>query len=228
MEKPLVILTGASSGIGAGIATLFSKEGYSLGLFARHLDALEKLNLPNSICQAVDVTDLDAFKKALIKAENNFGPVDCLINNAGFGVSGEFTEHTHTEHEKMININFLGVVNCIESILPDMQKRKSGTIINISSIADRVARPKLVTYAATKAAIKSLSESLRSANAKFGIRVCNVAPGKVLTPLLIQANLNDDKTIGTESIAKTVLWIYEQPQNICIRDIVIANTYYEA
>ena len=109
-----------------------------------------------------------------------------------------------------------------------MQSRKSGTIINISSLADRNARPELATYAATKAAVKSLSESIRMANAKYGIRVCNVAPAKIKTPLLLQSKLSDEQVISVDDMAKAILWIYQQPQHICIRDMVIAPTYYEA
>ncbi len=227
MIQPLVIITGASSGIGAGVAEIFANAGYSVGLLARNFRAMEDLNLPNSICIETDVTNFESLKSAVTKAEKRFGPVDCLINNAGFGKNGEFTELEHSEHERMISVNLLGVVNGIEAVLPGMQLRKSGTIINISSIADRNARPLLSTYAATKAAVKSLSESLRMANAKHGVRVCNVSPAKVKTPLLVQSSLHDDQIIEISDMARAILWIYEQPKTICIRDLVIAPTHYE-
>jgi NADP-dependent 3-hydroxy acid dehydrogenase YdfG len=228
MNKSLVIITGASSGIGAGIAKQFSAAGFPLGLLARNLKAMEELSLPNSLCIETDVTDFAAVQKAVTLAEKKFGPVDCLINNAGIGYNGDFTSLSHVQHETMIQVNLLGVINNVEAVLSGMQARRAGTIINISSIADRNARPNLSTYAATKAAIKSLSESLRVANAKHGIRVCNVAPAKIKTPLLMASGLSNEQIISVEDIAKTVLWIYEQPQTICIRDIVIAPTYYEA
>jgi NADP-dependent 3-hydroxy acid dehydrogenase YdfG len=227
MNKPLVIITGASSGIGAALATLFSEAGYSLGLFARNKDAMEKLNLPNSICLSVDVTDMEALRNAVSIAEKQFGPTDCLINNAGFSKIGDFTEITHLDNVKMVNINLQGVINGIEIVLPGMRERRSGTIINISSRADRSPRPQLAVYAATKAAVKSLSESLRMANAKYGIRVCNLAPAKIMTPMLMTLNLNDNQAIQVEDFAKTVLWVYQQPQAICVRDLVLAPTSYE-
>ncbi len=229
MAKPLIIITGASSGIGAAMAKAFSDAGYSLGLVSRNLKAMQALNLPNTICQSVDITDYDVFKNAIDAAENKFGPVDCLINNAGFSKHGDFVDMNHSEHEKMININLLGVINGIELVLPKMRERKSGTIINISSVADRNARPQMPTYAATKAAIKSLSESLRMANAKYGIRICNLAPAKILTPLLMAVNstINDSQVISAEDLAKAALWVYQQPQTICIRDMVFAPTHYE-
>lgn len=225
--KPLIMITGASSGIGAGLAQVFSAAGYALGLLARNLTEMQALHLPHALCLPVDVRDFHAVAQAVKTCEAQFGAVDCLINNAGFGKSGEFNTMTHTEHELMVQTNLMGVINCIEAVLPPMQLRKTGTIINISSLADRHARPDLATYAASKAAVKSLTESLRMANAKHGIRFCNVAPAKINTPLLVQSNLGDEHIISVEALAKAILWIYEQPKTICIRDIVIAPTYYE-
>jgi NADP-dependent 3-hydroxy acid dehydrogenase YdfG len=228
MNKPLIIITGASSGIGAGIANAFSQAGYCLGLLARNVKAMEDLQLPNSICIGTDVVDAHAVNSAISQAESHFGPVDCLINNAGFSQYAEFTNIAHADHERMVKVNLLGVIHGMEAVLPGMQQRKSGTIINISSLADRCPRPQAATYAATKAAVKSFSESLRMANAKYGIRICNVAPAKIKTPMLVPSSLSDDQVISVEDMAKTILWIYEQPKIICIRDIVIAPTYYES
>lgn len=228
MNKPLVIITGASSGIGAATAKLFSEVGYATALLARNIKAMTELQIPNSISIECDVTDISSVNNAVKIAQEQFGVPECLINNAGFAKGGDFSEVSHDENQKMIDVNLTGVVNCIESVLPSMQYNKSGTIINISSVADRKSRPTLPVYAATKAAVKSLSESLRTANAKHGIRICNVAPAKIKTPLLMSSNLSDDQIIQVEDLAKTILWIYQQPKSVCIRDIVIAPTYYEA
>lgn len=227
MKKPLIIITGASSGIGAGLAKVFSEAGYPVGLLARNLAAMEALNLPNTCCIETDITDIAQVKAATQKAEKRFGPTECLINNAGFGKGGDFTEVSHQDHETMIGVNINGVINGIEAVLPGMRERKSGTIINVSSVADRNARPNLSVYAATKAAVKSLSESLRMANAKYGIRICNLAPAKIQTPLLISSGLNPEQIISVENVAATILWMFEQPKGVCIRDLVIAPTYYE-
>jgi NADP-dependent 3-hydroxy acid dehydrogenase YdfG len=227
MNKKLIIITGASSGIGAALAKTFSVAGYALGLLSRNLEAMEKLNLPNAVCQSVDVTNHAMFKDAINNIENKLGPVDCLINNAGYLKLGAFHEITPEEHANMVNVNFLGVVNGVASVLPGMQERKTGTIINISSLADRNSRPKFETYAATKAAVKSLSESLRMANAKNGIRVCNIAPTNILTEMSVSAKLDPQLAVSAEEFARTVLWMYQQPQHICIRDMVFSSTYYE-
>jgi NADP-dependent 3-hydroxy acid dehydrogenase YdfG len=227
MNKPLVIITGASSGIGAAMAKIFSNAGYPLGLFARNKDAMERLNLPNTICLSVDVTDINSLKNGIQLTEEKFGAIDCLINNAGFAKSGDFTKLTHANHLSTVNVNLVGVINGIEIVLSGMRERKTGTIINISSVADRHPRPNIATYAATKAAVKSLSESLRVANAKYGIRICNLAPAKINTPMLMASSLNDNQIIPAEDLAKVALWIYQQPQTICVRDLVFAPTYYE-
>lgn len=227
MKQSLVIITGASSGIGAALAKVFSNAGYPLGLFARNLEAMVKLNLANAICKSVDVTDFDQFREAVHATEQKFGEIDCLINNAGFARSGEFDKIAPVDHKNMVMVNILGVIHGIEIVLPEMRKRKTGTIINISSAADRGPRPTLATYAATKAAVKSLTESLRVANTQFGVRICNVAPAKIDTPMLLDANLKDEQAISSESFANAVLWMYQQPQNICVRDLVFAPTAYE-
>lgn len=227
MNKPLIIITGASTGIGAAMARLFSSAGYSLGLISRNLQAMQEMKLPNAICLSADVTDYEDLKNAIKTAENKFGAVDCLINNAGYMQFGEFVELAHDSHERTVKTNLMGVINGIEVVLPEMRKRKAGTIINISSLSDRNARPLVPIHAATKAAVKSLSESLRMANAKYGIRICNIAPAKVQTPMVTK-NVPDDQIISADAVANTVRWIYEQPQGICVRDIVIASTFYEA
>ena len=230
MTKPLIVITGASSGIGASVATLCSQAGHPVALLARNLQAMQALQLPQSICIETDVTDFAALQKAIAQAEAQFGPVDCLINNAGFSKNGDFTELTHADHEHMVNLNVMGVINGIEAVLPGMRARKTGTIINVSSVADRNARPNLSTYAATKAAVKSLTESLRMANAKYGIRICNVAPAQIKTPLSDSFYMDTDPTqiIAVENMANAIVWIYQQPQHVCIRDLVMAPTYYEA
>lgn len=133
MNKSLVIITGASSGIGAAIASQFASVGYPLGLISRNLKAMKELELPNTICIAADVTDYEDLKSAIKTAENKFGAVDCLINNAGYMQFGDFSDLTHDSHERTVKTNLLGVMNGIEAVLPDMRKRKRGTIINISS-----------------------------------------------------------------------------------------------
>lgn len=134
-KKQLVIITGASSGIGEQCAIDFSKAGHPLLLLSRRLDRMEKLNLPNTLCEKVDVTDADSFKKAIEKAEKLYGPADLLINNAGVMYLEDLVDQKLEKISQMVNINIMGVLNGINGVLKGMIERKSGTIINISSIA---------------------------------------------------------------------------------------------
>lgn len=126
----------------------------------------------------------------------------------------------------MVNINLQGVINGIESVLPIMKEQQYGTIINISSLSDRTSRPNTPVYAATKAPVKSLTESLRITNAKYGIRFCNVAPAKVHSPMWSQ-DFDPEQFVSPDEFANMTLWIVEQRSNICIRDLVVAPTNYE-
>lgn len=227
MNKPLIVITGASSGIGAATARTFSTAGYPVGLVARNLKAIKALGLNNAVCEVADVTDFNALSKAITSIKKEFGPVACLINNAGYAKGGEFCELPQEADFNMVNTNILGLINATKLVLPDMRLHQLGTIINISSVADRKARPNLATYAATKAAVKSLSESLRVANAKHNVRVCCIAPGKIDTPMLISGQLDPTDAINVDQFANMVLWVYQQPQNICVRDLEVAPTVYE-
>lgn len=227
MMKQVIVITGASSGLGAAMATEFSKLGYPLALLSRNLEAMEQLNLPNAICQSVDVSDPSALKKAIQHVEDKFGFIDCLINNAGVAKRGDFIEVDHAEHENMVTINLQGVINATEIVLPKMREQKTGTIINISSLSDRTSRPDHAVYAATKAAVRSLTESLRMANAKYGIRFCNIAPAKVHSPMWKNQEFDPAHFISPKQFAEMVLWVYRQPKSICIRDLLVSPTDYE-
>ena len=227
MKTSVVVITGASSGIGAQMAQTFSRKGYSLLLLARNLEAMEAFRLPNARAYSLDVTDSSAFKEIISKTEREFGQVSCLINSAGALIAGEFAETHPNEEAAMVNVNLMGVMNGIHAVLPGMKERKQGTIINISSLSDRNSRPLYAAYAASKAAVKSLTESLRAGYAKSGIRICNLAPGPVNTAMQSITKVEGKPTISPEDLANTALWMFEQPNHVCIRDLVIAPTTYE-
>ena len=117
MTKPLVV-TGASSGIGEAIARQLSAKGHPLLLLARRLERLEALDLPYTLCRKVDVTDRDAIKTAIAEAEMQFGPVDCLVNNAGLMQLGLAHEQNPAEWDNMVDVNIKGVLNGIHAVLP--------------------------------------------------------------------------------------------------------------
>jgi len=113
----------------------FSQNGYPLLLIARRIEKLEQMDLPNTICAQVDVTDSIALKTAINNAVENFGDVDCLINNAGMMLLGDIADQDQLEWQKMFDINVIGMLNGIQAVLPAMKASRTGTIVNVSSIA---------------------------------------------------------------------------------------------
>lgn len=236
MTKPLIIITGASSGIGQSVAKLLAEKKFPLLLLARRIERLEALELPNTLCKEVDVTNLNQFQSAILEAENLYGPADCLINNAGVMLLGTMDSQNPEEWKKMLDVNVMGVMNGIHCVLKTMIKAKSGTIINISSVAGRKTFPNHAAYCATKFGVHALSENIRSEVAQHNVRVITVAPGAVETELLghttdkeiIQSYEEWKKDMGPvlepNDIANAVWYAYNQPQNVCVREIVVAPT----
>jgi NADP-dependent 3-hydroxy acid dehydrogenase YdfG len=236
MSKPLVVITGASSGIGAATAQAFASAGHPLLLVSRRLDRMQDLGLPNSICMAVDVTDAAAVKAAIDEAQSVYGPVDCLVNNAGVMLLGQVDVQDPGEWQTMLNVNVMGVLNGIHAVLAPMKQRGAGTIINISSVAGRKTFPNHAAYCATKFAVHALTENIREEVSGTGVRLAVIAPGVVETELLshttdegVKAGYQQWKVdiggaIGPEVVADAIMFAYNQPPNVCIREIVLAPT----
>ncbi|MEH6534112.1 MAG: SDR family oxidoreductase [Photobacterium frigidiphilum] len=236
MSKSLIVITGASSGIGEATARKLSAEGHPLLLLARRVERLEALNLPNAMCRKVDVTDAAAFAAAVKEAEAQFGPVDCLINNAGMMLLGLAHDQDPTEWKTMFDVNVMGLLNGIHVVLADMKARQHGTVINISSVAGRKTFPSHAAYCGTKFAVHAITENIREEVADDNVRFITIAPGAVETELLSHTTSNDIKdgyeewkagmggVIAPSDIANAISYAYQQPQNLCIREIVLAAT----
>ncbi len=237
--KKLAVITGASSGIGREIAKKLSNNGHPVLLLSRRLDKMEELNLPNSLCKSVDVANIEKMKEAIKEAEEKFGKVDCLVNCAGIMLLGEPNTQSYEEWSNMIDVNIKGILTGTNIVLNDMVSRNEGTIINISSIAGRKTFDNHSVYCGTKFAVHAITENIRKEVASSNVRVITIAPGVVETPLLshttdvnIKDNYNEwKKTIESgldpEKIASCVEFAYNQPQDVCIREIVIAKTKQE-
>ncbi|EMP4396697.1 TPA: SDR family oxidoreductase [Vibrio parahaemolyticus] len=234
--KKLVVITGASSGIGEAIARRFSEEGHPLLLVARRVERLEALNLPNTLCEKVDVTDQASLITAIEKAEALFGPADVLVNNAGVMLLGQIDTQDAAEWKRMFDVNVLGLLNGMHSVLAPMKARNSGTIINISSIAGKKTFPDHAAYCGTKFAVHAISENVREEVAASNVRVTTIAPGAVETELLSHTTSQDIKdgydawkvdmggVLAADDVARAVMFAYQQPQNVCIREIALAPT----
>ncbi|GMN90293.1 SDR family oxidoreductase [Francisella sciaenopsi] len=236
MAKSLVVITGASSGIGAAIAKRFSEAGHSLLLIGRRIEKIQELNLPNTMIRKVDVTDAQALKSAIKEAEAEYGPVELLVNNAGLMLLGQIDTQDPIEWQKMYEVNVLALLNGIQSVLGDMKARKSGTIINISSIAGKKSFPNHAAYVGTKFAVSSMSENIREEVADDNVRIMTICPGAVETELLSHTTSDQIKSdyenwkesmggvLAADDIARTAMFMFSQPQNINIREVVIAAT----
>ena len=236
MSKPLVVITGASSGIGETVARQFSDAGHPLLLLARRLDRLEALNLPNVMCRKVDVTKREQVVAAIAEAEKAYGPVDCLVNNAGLMQLGTAHEQNPDEWDNMIDVNLKGLLYGIHAVIGKMRERKSGTIFNISSIAGIKGFPAHMAYCGTKFGVHGLSETLREEVSDDNVRIVTIAPGAVETELLGHTTSDEviagyegwKESIGgalaAKNIADSITFVYNMPQNVCIRELVISPT----
>jgi len=235
MEKRLVIITGASSGIGAVTAKVFKEKGYPLLLLARREEKLAQFKGNKVLCKKVDVTDLQAFKNAVNEAEAKFGPADCLINNAGILYLGLFHEQNPQEWKETIDINVMGTAYGMHLVLPGMVERKRGTIFNICSVAGHAAYPTMSIYCASKFAVWAMTDTVRKEVSKYNVRLILISPGAVESEVGSQTTFKKLKTefdavrkevnpLDPDSIAQAILYAYEQPQQVCFREMIIAPT----
>lgn len=234
--KSLVVITGASSGIGAAAARTFSEAGHPLLLVSRRLERMNDLNLPKTLAKSVDVMDEVVFRDAVVEAEALYGPVDLLINNAGYMNLEHSAQQSPEEWRRQFEVNCIGLLNCTSVIFPEMIKRKTGTIINIGSTAGRNIYDNHTAYNGTKHAVHAMSEGLRREGSPHNVRVIVVAPGMVDSELTSgtsnQQILKDREAyrqsiggaLSGEDISQAMLFAYQQPQNVCVWEIAVAPT----
>ncbi|MCO5063297.1 MAG: SDR family oxidoreductase [Rhizobiaceae bacterium] len=235
-EKPLVAVTGASSGIGEATARAFSQAGHPVLLMARRLDRLEALGLPNAVIRKVDVRDRAAIAAAVKDAEAQYGPVDMMFANAGIARLGDIARQPPEHWDEMIDINTKGVLNSVHAVMNGMIERKHGTLVMMSSIAGRKVYPDHTVYCGTKFFVHAISESLREYLAPHDVRVIVVSPGIIDTEVLdgvldptTLANYKSNKAaigggISADIVADLILNAYQYPQRAIVQEIVITPT----
>ena len=228
MPTESIIITGANSGIGLECVKQFCEIFTNTLILAisRNDDNLRELKYSNLQIVKCDVADYKLIKLA-IETNLKKTKIQGLITCAGISYNGDFCAIDHDKIQQIIDINIKGLTNSIEIVLPYMRKQRCGTIINISSLSDRYPRPVAVIYGGSKAYVKSLSDSLRVSEAKHNIRVCNVAPAIIDTPMISKLNKNTGDVVAVNDFVGIIKFIYQQPQGVCIRDIVVAPTTYE-
>lgn len=238
-NKPLVVITGASSGIGEATARAFSRDGHPLLLLARRLDRMEALGLPDALCRKVDVRDRDAVAAAIREAEALYGPTDLLFNNAGIARLGDVFAQDPGEWDESIDINAKGVMNALWPVMGGMKERRRGTIVMMSSIAGRKVYPDHTVYCGTKYFVHAVSESIRGQLAPFDVRVVVISPGVIETEVLDHVTdpntlkaYKDNKVrigggISADHVAEMILFAYRMPQNVLIQEMVVTPTRQE-
>ncbi|MBO0486224.1 SDR family oxidoreductase [Vagococcus fluvialis] len=242
-NKPLIIITGASSGFGAKTAEIFNQKGFPLLLIARRVEKIKQLplNFENILIENIDVTQINELNAAIKKAESIYGPADLLVNNAGVMLLGNITEQDESEWQTMLQTNVIGVLNGMKAVLGNMTKRNQGTIINVSSIAGYKAFVDHAAYAASKFGVHGLTKTIRQEVADSNVRVSLVSPGTAETELLThvtnEKSLTDYNswkesmgglTLDPVKVAESIFFIYNMPQEVTIREISIAATKQQA
>jgi NADP-dependent 3-hydroxy acid dehydrogenase YdfG len=234
--KPLIAVTGASSGIGEAVARTFSAAGHPVLMMARRLDRMEALDLPDSMARKVDVRDRAGIAAAVKEAEAKYGPVDMLFANAGIARLADIGRQPPEEWDEMIDINTKGMLNSAHAVMAGMMERRHGTLFMMSSIAGRKVYPDHTVYCGTKFFVHAISESLRDYLSDYDVRVVVLSPGvietEVLSGVLDQQTLAAYKAnkarigggIGPEHVADLMLHTYQMPQNALVQEIVITPT----
>ncbi len=178
------LITGCSTGIGREIARAALEAGNQVVVTARRVEAVEDILdefTASALAVALDVTDRTQIDAAVEAAENAFGGVDVLVNNAGYGYMAAIEEGEDAQVRKLFDTNYFGVVDMLKAVLPGMRARRSGRIINISSMTGLVANPPNVYYSSTKFALEALTEALSKEVGSLGIKVTAVEPGAFRT-----------------------------------------------
>ena len=182
LQRPVVLLTGASSGIGYDVAPLLVRYGYIVYGAARRVEKIEELASEGVKALSLDVTDEASMEAAVQQIIDAEGRIDVLINNAGYGSYGAIEDVPIDEARRQFEVNLFGLARLTQLVLPHMRARGSGRILNISSMAGRITSPLGAWYHATKYALEAFSDALRMEVEEFGIDVVIIEPGGIKTP----------------------------------------------
>src|SRR4051812_2010028 len=240
IKDKIVVVTGASSGLGEATARLLSAQGATVVLGARRADRLQSLAKDiearggKALAVATDVTQPEQVKALVDSAVRTYGRIDVMINNAGLMPQAPLERLKVNEWNQMIDVNIKGVLHGIAAALPHMQRQKAGHFINVSSVAGHRVGPGFAVYAATKHAVRALSEGLRQEVKPYNIRTTVISPGAVATEL--PNSVTDpataeriqkfyaDVAIPAESFAKAVAFAIGQPEEVDINEILFRPT----
>lgn len=243
LHNKTIFITGASSGIGKASAWQFAEKGAHLVLNARSLETLEALKkkiqgeFPDCKIHVsdFDVRHRDAVTEKIAAIPDEFKDIEVLVNSAGLGRGREkFHTCEVNDWEEMIDTNIKGLLYVTHAVTQGMVKRKTGTIINVGSIAGKETYPCGNVYCATKSAVRTLSEGMRIDLVDYGIRVCDIQPGKVETNFS-HVRFRGDKSkyeheydgytpLEAEDVARAIVFVADSPQRVQITELAISPT----
>jgi NADP-dependent 3-hydroxy acid dehydrogenase YdfG len=236
------LITGASSGIGAATATAIAREGGTVAIGARRKERLDdlvaRIEAEGGVAHAIeaDIADEQQAKALVAGAAERLGGLDCLVNNAGVMLLGPVEGADTAEWRRMIGVNLLGLLYCTHAALPLIREAGGGDVVNISSVAGRVAAMGSAVYNMTKWGVVGFSEALRQEGSPNGIRVTCVEPGFVDTelqghntnPLVVEATERMRERIGTvleaDDIARAIVYVVAQPRHVAVNEVLVRPT----
>jgi len=237
----VIVITGASSGLGEAAARRLAADGAKLVLGARRIDRLKaltaELKLPEGAAVETDVTDAQQVKALVDAAVKAHGRVDVIINNAGLMPHSPLERGKIEDWDRMIDVNIKGVLYGIAAALPHMTRQKSGHIINVSSVAGHKVGKNNAVYCATKTAVRVLSEGLRQEVKPYNIRTTIISPGAVQSELpqsITEADVAagiaefyEKVAIPADSFARMVAFAIQQPEDVDVNEILFRPTAQE-
>lgn len=245
VKDKVVIITGASSGIGAATSKLLAKNGAKLILGARREDRLQELSAQikedggQVFYKKTDVADKDQVKALADLALEKFGRIDVLYNNAGTMPQGNLRDLDFDKWKQTLDVNILGVLNGIGAVLSTMEKQSDGLIIATDSVAGHVVYPASAVYNGSKFAVRAIMEGLRQEEKDYGIRSTIVSPGAVRTELinsignkdvedsvrpLFEASDESGLSLSADDVARAVLYAVDQPKHVAVSEVLIRPT----
>jgi len=241
IKDKVVVITGASSGLGEATARRLAQEGAKLVLGARRLERLqalaEELSLGDEAVVQTDVTDREQVENLVKHAVQTHGRVDAIINNAGLMPLSPLETLKVEDWDRTIDVNLKGVLYGIAAALPHMKEQQSGHIINVSSVAGHKVRPGGAVYSATKYGVRVISEALRQEVKPYNIRTTVISPGAVATELPASVTepdvaegvnaLYESVAVPADSFARMVAFAMSQPEDVDVNEILYRPTAQE-
>lgn len=231
LSGKVVIITGASTGIGAATARALASLGCKVALAARSVDKLEKLSRdlgPAAFAIPTDVTLEGDVSNLVARTLERFGTIDVLLANAGIYIPGKIYEGNPNDWARLVEVNVTGVMRCVHAVLPYLMAQKSGDILVTSSISGFSDIHWEPVYSASKHAIQSFVHTVRRQLIPYHIRVGSIAPGAVANELWgiteeaeINQRVADHSGLRSEDVANAIVFILSQPPHVSIRDLVM-------